>query len=265
MSTSIPHEDGLLSYRVSGKGQPVVCIHGFAEDGSVWQQLAAELENDYRLILPDLPGSGQSPLSADVSMEAMADAVKRILDEEGISEAVMIGHSMGGYVTLAFAEKFPAMLKALGLFHSTAYADNEEKKASRRKNMAFIQAHGTYEYLKQGVPVLFSNDTKQAVPGIITDTIERYRYIEPAALVAYNEAMIRRPDRTDILKNAVKPVLFIIGKQDNAVPFQQSLQLTHLPVISYIHILEHSGHMGMFEETEKSNQILEEFLQQIYS
>lgn len=260
MNKTISYRDHSISYRDTGKGRPIVLLHGLAEDGEIWKQQEAFLDDRYRLIIPDLPGSGSSELTDDVSMEAMADSVKAILDAEAIEETIMIGHSMGGYVTLAFAEKYGGMLKAFGLFHSTAYADSEERKAARKKSIEFIQAHGTLEYLKQATPGLFGDDYKKANAEVVYDIIQQYKTFNPLSIVAYLQAMMQRPDRTAVLKEFVKPVLFIIGKQDNAIPFDDSMKQCHLPTLSYIHILENAGHMGMVEEVEKSNSILETFL-----
>lgn len=239
-------------------------IHGVAEDSSIWEQQVALLQNHFRLILPDLPGSGKSVANGDFSMEALADAVAAILAEELITESVMIGHSMGGYVTLAFAEKYPEKLKAFGLFHSSAFADGEEKVKAREKNVAFIRKHGTLPFLQQSTPTLFSEETKQAFPGIVAQIINKYQDFDPSSLAAYQDAMKLRAERTPVLRQTNKPVLFIIGRHDNAIPFSDSMKQCHLPLLSYIHILEKSGHMGMLEETSKSNDILKNFLDDVY-
>jgi pimeloyl-ACP methyl ester carboxylesterase len=264
MKKTILYKGKPVMYRDLGSGQPVVLLHGFSEDGNIWAQQSLALQNDYRLIIPDLPGSGESALQEDVSMEGMAGVIKAILEEEQLAEAVLIGHSMGGYITLALAEKYPGIVKAFGLFHSTAYPDNEERKTTRRKNITFIQAHGTGEFLKQSTPTLFSERFRKENPEVVNGLIEQYRHFDPAALTAYYEAMILRPDRTHVLKQFDKPILFIIGKHDNAIPFKDSLELCHLPSLSYIHILNNSGHMGMMEETEKSNEILVTFLKDLF-
>lgn len=249
-------------YRKTGEGKPVVLLHGFAEDGDLWRLQLAYLEKNYQLITPDLPGSGLSAPADNVSMESMADVVKCILDEEAITGAVMIGHSMGGYVTLAFAEKYPHLLKGFGLFHSTAFADGEEKKESRKKNIHFIHANGTYAFLKPAVPGLFSEAFREENRQVVTGFIERHKDFQPASLAAYLEAMMARPGRSHVLESFSQPVLFIIGRQDNAVPLQDSLRQSHLPVKSYIHIID-TGHMGMLEEADKCNKILEEFLHDV--
>lgn len=267
MEKHIQFNDLPVFYTVTGEGYPVVLLHGLAEDGSIWDGQTAFLSGAHRLIIPDLPGSGRSPLPADphvVTMESMAGAVNSILTAEGIEEAVVIGHSMGGYVTLAFAELYPHMPKAIGLFHSTAYADSEEKKSARNKNMEFIGTHGTHEFLKHGTPALFSEDSQSTQPELVNALIVKYKDVNPLALVAYNHAMLQRADRSQLLLNASYPVLFIIGRHDGAIPFHQSLQLAHMPDIAYIHILEKSGHMGMLEEEDRSNRAMKKFLEDVH-
>lgn len=116
-----------IFYRLIGDGPPVMFVHGFGEMGDVWRQQLDILKTKFRLIVPDLPGSGGSQMVSDMSVEGMADVLETILGHESISNCVIIGHSMGGYVTLAFAEKYPENLLAFGLFHSTAFPDSEEK------------------------------------------------------------------------------------------------------------------------------------------
>jgi pimeloyl-ACP methyl ester carboxylesterase len=240
---------------------PLVLLHGFAEDSSVWDRQKEYLEDTYRLIIPNLPGSGRSAAPGkDTSMEDLAGAVKAVLDAAGIKKCMMVGHSMGGYVTLAFAELYPEMLKAFGLFHSTSYADSEEKKAARRKGIAFIRKNGAAAFIRQSVPNLFSENTRAAHPEWVTALIERYAGFDPDSLIRYYEAMIHRPDRSHVLQQFPGPVLFIIGEQDNAVPLTASLQQCHLPAISYIHVLDKAAHMGMMEDSTRANHILERFL-----
>jgi pimeloyl-ACP methyl ester carboxylesterase len=249
-----------IRYWLCGEGQPVMLVHGFGEDHRVWDRQAPELEKRFRLLLPDLPGSGESELLPDVSMENMAEALHAILQQEGIESLVMLGHSMGGYVTLAFAEKYPDMLQAFGLVHSTAYADTEEKRATRRKGIEFMRKHGTHEFLKTSSPNLFSPQSKQEQPQLVETLIEEYKNLDTNALIAYYEAMIQRPDRTGVLRSFNRPILFLAGEHDTAVPYDQVVQQSGLPLVSYLHSLHHSGHMGMWEEPNQCNFILEEFI-----
>ena len=265
---NIKYQSCNIFYRITGEGKPVVLLHGFGEDGNIWDKQVEFLKEnlppgqaDFQLIIPDLPGSGNSDMIPDMSIDGMAEAIKAILDKEEISECVLLGHSMGGYITLAFAEKYPQQLSSFGLIHSSAFADGKEKKAARLKSIEFINKHGAYAFLRTTIPTLFSNQWSKDHPQEIEELVQKSKRFTADALVQYYRAMISRPDRTSVLKNFSKPILFIIGEQDNAVPFEQSLQQCYLPVQSHIHILRNSAHMGMWEETDAVNNFLLVFLQ----
>lgn len=270
MDKSIIYQSRTLFYRMEGAGDntrpltpliPVVLLHGFAEDGTIWDNQVEHLKKNYPLIIPDLPGSGRSsPLASATSMSALADAVVALLDAEKIEQCILIGHSMGGYISLAFVEKYPDRCAGFGLFHSTAYPDTEEKKANRKKSMAFIRKHGAAEFIRQSTPNLFADRSREQHPEWITAITERYGSFDPDTLIHYYQAMIDRSDRTAVLAQSRLPILFIIGRHDNTIPFETSLQQSHLPSLALIHILSASGHMGMIEAADRSNEILDEFL-----
>lgn len=266
----IIYKDAAIFYRVVGEGKPVILLHGFGEDGQVWKNQVNFLQDQFQLIIPDIPGSGKSEFIHYADIEIYAEIIKLIIDTEfpspseygGVTNGVtLVGHSMGGYITLAFAEKYPEYLTSFGLFHSSAFADNEEKKQTRRKAIEFIRANGAYSFLQTSTPALFATDFTEKHPSEINELIEAGKEFTGEALIQYYEAMIKRPDRTAVLRAFPKPVLFIIGEFDTAIPLQTSLQQCHLPPISHVHILGESGHMGMWEEAEKANKILQQFLQ----
>jgi pimeloyl-ACP methyl ester carboxylesterase len=235
-------------------------VHGFGEDDTVWRNQTEFLKDKFRLIVPDLPGSGQSEMIDDMSMEGMAEVLHSIIHEEEINRCPVIGHSMGGYITLALASAYPNHVNAFGLFHSSSFADTDEKKAARRKGIEKILQHGAAEFLKTMIPTLFSGLSKDEKPELIDEQIALSHNFLPQALVSYYQAMIGRPDRTNLLRNTTVPVLFIIGKHDAAVSPEDSLKQCHMPEKSYIHLLQKSGHMGMLEEPELCNHYLEKFL-----
>lgn len=250
-----------MQYTAIGKGQPLVLIHGFGEDRHIWDSMVPALARSARLILPELPGTGNSAAEQALTMESMATGIKAILDQEGIEKAILIGHSMGGYISLAFTALFPESLKALGLFHSTAFADPPARREARLKNMEFIARHGTASFLTTSTPNLFAASNRTRLKTTIDQLIQANSHIPDRALIAFTEAMRIRPDRRDILQQLKQPVLFIIGKEDQAVPFADAMQQVYLPDLSYIHILKQSGHMGMLEENDKSTRAILQFLQ----
>lgn len=255
--------DALLHYTVTGNGNTVMLVHGFGEDRSIWDGLAEKLSSQYRLIIPDLPGSGESSMLTgdDIGISDYAESLLAILEFEQVKKLTMIGHSMGGYITLAFAEQHPSLLNAFGLFHSSAYADDAEKIATRKKAIEFVQQNGSAAFLKTSIPGMFANP-EQHQPEVdqLLGNASRFK---PEALIQYYHAMIKRPDRTEVLQSFPGPIMFILGTQDKAVPLEAGLKQSHLPAISHIHILD-SGHMGMLEQPENSLLKLTHFLASVY-
>lgn len=252
--------NGNITWLDEGKGATIVLIHGFSENATLWDNQTTQLKEHYRIIIPDLPGTALSPLTTPLTIESMAEYVYAILLAENISEAVIIGHSMGGYIALALAEKYPALLKGLGLFHSTAKADSEEKKEGRRKSIRMMEQYGAETFLRQTLPNMFSPATKSKHSELVDAYVKMGMECQLPALVAYYEAMAIRPDRTEVLKTLRAPVLFMIGKDDNAVPLDNVMPQITLPATGSIHIFENVGHMGMWEIAEESNVILEQFV-----
>ncbi len=252
-----------IYYKVVGNGKPVMLVHGFGEDGDIFNNQVEYLKNHFQLIVPDLPGSGLSEVIEDMSIDGMAEVIYSIILEENVDACPVIGHSMGGYITLALMEKHGYHMNGFCLFHSSAFADTKEKIITRKKSIAFIKENGAFEFLKTAIPNLFAEASKTIYSTKIKELIAKGNNFLTQSLVSYYEAMISRPDRTEILRKTTVPVLFIMGEFDNAVPIKDSLQQSHLPEKSYIHILKNSGHMGMIEEAELCNQILEKFLRDI--
>lgn len=263
---NIKYNNCNVYYRKTGKGPCVVLIHGFGEDGNIWRYQEAFLKDRFTLIIPDLPGSGRSEVMPQGSIEdaalidCYAEIIKAIIDAEAIKNCILIGHSMGGYITLAFAEKYSDYLSGFGLFHSTAFADTEEKKEARRKGIAFMQKHGAHEFLKQSIPNLFAPAFLTSHKTEVDALIDTAGNFTSEALVQYYKAMMERPERIDILKKISKPVLFIIGEDDKSVPLEDSLRQCYLPYKSFLNIYPGVAHMGMWEAKNQSNADILKFL-----
>jgi pimeloyl-ACP methyl ester carboxylesterase len=252
------------SYRKSGNGKPVIFLHGFGESGDVWDLQVEELSKNFKCIVPDLPGTGisESAFAAvpEKSLEALALKVKEISDQEQLKSFTLLGHSMGGYITLAFAEKFPELLNGFGLIHSSAYPDSEEKIINRKRSIKFIREQGAPKFLEQMIPTLYGEKFKAEHQDVIDRHLAEALSFEAEVLITYYEMMISRPDRTGVLSNAQIPVLFIMGTEDKAVNLSDSLAQCYLPAQSHIEILEASGHMGMKENHERTTIAMKQFL-----
>lgn len=249
-----------MEYTDTGNGFPVVLIHGFCEDKRIWEATSKELSKHFRVLCPDLPGFGESRLEEpQVSMEYFADKLQELLHRLSISSCVMIGHSLGGYVALAYAQRYEANLMGLGLFHSTAFADSEEKKENRTKTIEFIERHGVKCFSESFVAPLFSLRNREVFKSDIQQLIQMASSSSEHGVVETTKAMRDRKDQTRLLQQLSIPVLFVAGKLDGAVPLEKTLEQCHLPKQSIVHILEGVGHMGMVEAPKQTMRILRLF------
>lgn len=260
---SITLSGKLISYMAAGEGNVVVLLHGFGTDSASWTEQIRHLHKNYRVLAPDLPGIGSSELTSDISMEGVAEVVKSILDAEEIEQAAIIGHSMGGYIALAFAEKYPGRLSGLGLFHSTATADNDEKKASRQKGIEFTNKHGARPFLETTAPKMFAAATQTDNAELLERFMNHLPEMSKEAVTGYYEAMMQRVDRLELLKKIKVPVLFVYGQEDEIIPIDKTIEQASYPLISTVNILKKSGHLGMIEEPEEANKAIEDFLSDI--
>jgi len=247
-----------INYTIQGEGQALVFLHGFGEDLRMWTDFIPAFEN-YQIICIDLPGFGQSDCIPNTSMSIMAKTVKAVFDQEQIKKGILIGHSMGGYVSLAFAKKHEHLLAGFGLFNSHPYADTEEKKANRTKSIAFVKKYGVPIYLKQMIPLLFAKDFAKSNTHLIDKMSYYGSQTSTQGIVNGLKAMRDRSDNSSVLQRTKVPVLFIVGKKDVAVPLENSLNQLPLPSLSAIHIYEQVGHMGMFEAKKETIEAIQEF------
>ena len=233
----------------------VVLLHGFGEDSSIWNDYAAILAKEYTVILPEY-----ARFSHLKTMEDYAEFVHDKLVEQGVEKCVVIGHSLGGYIALAFAEKYPQILLGFGLFHSTSFADSEEKKEARNKIIETIKKSGSAVFIRASTPTLYAEEFTKLHPETIEKHIEYASQFPPEALIAGMQAIRDRPDRRLILKALRVPVMFIIGEKDKSVPPVDSKSQIMMPKFFSSSILDNVAHMGMVEEAEHCLVFLEKFL-----
>lgn len=260
MTKQIQIDNKVFSYTIQGEGQVIVLLHGFGEDSHIWKHQIEHLASKFCIIAPDFAGSGLSSFYEGISIESMASDIYTILDVEGITKACVLGHSMGGYVALAFAQAYSSMLNRFGLIHSTASADNDEKKETRRRGISFVKEHGAYSFLKTMIPKLFTEGFIKNQPSYIEQYTQSLHNFSNESVVSYYEAMINRPDRTEILTQAEIPVLVVLGEHDSIIPLESGLKQAALPNTAYLHILKNSGHMGMVEEANELNTVISHFM-----
>lgn len=248
----------------SGKGDKcVVLLHGYLEALEIWESLSKFLTPHFRVIAMDLPGHGISEVKGDEhTMGFEADAVCGVLDFFGVDKCTMVGHSMGGYVALAFAEKYPERLERLVLFHSTPNADSEQKKQDRLREIELVDS-GKKELLARMSPGKgFAAENRKKFADTIEDLSELISITEDAGITALLRGMMSRKDRNDILDNLRIPILMIFGLKDEYINHQTALQIAGAHPQAKVAWLENSGHMGMIEQPKEAADILIDFILQ---
>ena len=255
----------MIHYALKGKGPLLVLIHGFCEDLHIWDAYAEQLQKQYTVLSLDLPGFGKSEaeFAEAVTMEYFAKKVHECIEHLHLSQQTytMIGHSLGGYVTLAYADLFPEFLNGIGLFHSTAFDDNEEKKASRDKVAAYIKDKGVKAFTDNFVEPLFHVSNRKKLKTDIEQLIQSAGQSSLEGVISTTMAMKERISRIHVLEKIKIPVLFIIGKKDTSVPFDKSLEQCSIPERSLVLFLENTGHMGMLERPKECLHAVQNFMQ----
>jgi len=256
-----------LAYFDTGKSQlpTLLLIHGFGEDHCIWKAQIQYLSAFYRIIAPNLPGVHCKPLTIHHSHQPQINLYVEVLHELmhhlHIEQYYVMGHSMGGYIGLAFADYYTNHVMGLGLIHSTTYADSDAKKASRMKVAEFLEEHGSLKYLETATANLFANPFKEQHPDKIQTVIDSASDISKETMMQFVFAMRNRRAHTHLLTQKRIPIWMIVGKEDIAVPFEDSQAQIELLPTKNVLILEQVGHMGMLEATEKVNQAMHQFIQ----
>ena len=255
-----------LAYYDEGKGdQTILLIHGFGEDHRIWENQIKFLSTHYRIIAPNLPGIHCKPLalhhSQAPSIRMYVEVLHELMHHLHIEQYYIVGHSMGGYIGLSFADYYVNHVQGLLLLHSTTYEDNEAKKTSRMKVAEFIQEWGVSKYLETATPNLFGDAFKKSNPEAIQSVIDSGLNISQEAMIQYVFAMRNRKTMTHLLQQNTTPVWMIAGEADLAVPIQDSLEQIKLLPSSKSLVLKKVGHMGMLEATDLVNQFIHQCIQ----
>jgi len=258
------YKEGKIFFTEAGKGRTVVLLHGFLESNEIWHLQTHELAKKYRVIAIDLPGHGKSACFGYMhSMEEMAEACKAVLHFLQIRKSVMIGHSMGGYVALAFAELFTDDLRGLVLFQSTALADSEQKSADRLKAIKVVKK-AKEKFIAEAVAKLFHKD----YPEIEKGKAYLYQMAEKNSvqgIVAALEGMRIRKNREVVLRFGRFKSFFIAGIHDELIPLiavkEQMKSLNN----TVLYEMEKTGHLGMIEEPQKALKLLGKAIRSSYS
>jgi 3-oxoadipate enol-lactonase len=231
-----------LAYTRRGKGTPLVLVHGFPLDSSSWNETTPLLEDKFDIILPDLRGFGQSTTTqSPYTMSDIAGDIAGLLDHLGIEKTAIAGHSMGGYVALAFAKKYPTRVNGLGLVSSQAAGDPPERKEGRYKTAADVADKGVSVVVEAMTPKLSADARVQA---FVRELIAGQ---SKDGVIGALKAMAEREDLVSILPSFNFPILLIHGETDALIPIDRAKEIkTAVPAAKLVD-LKGAGHMPMME------------------
>lgn len=234
-----------LYYEEYGHGIPAIFLHGFPFDHTIWEPLIPLLQDDARLIFPDLRGFGRSPVTDSVySMRLLAEDVAYLMDQMEIEKAILVGHSMGGYVSLAFAQAYPGRLLGLGLVATQAAADSPERRQSRYKTAEAVHHKGARVVASSMVSSL---TPKQELIQPITDLILR---AQPTAVVGSLKGMAERPDMTGTLSGISVPAVVLMGALDQLLHIDRVETMAQMLPKGWLVKIPDTGHMLMMEDPQ---------------
>lgn len=260
MQDFILYKNSKVYFSSFGKGPCVVFLHGFLENSSMWNFVIHELKERNSIITIDLLGHGKTDCLGYIhTMEDMAAVVKAVLSYLNIRKITFIGHSMGGYVALAFAEKYPKCVRGLCLLNSTAKADTEGRKKLRDR--ANVMAKMNYENLiRMSVGNQFSVENRHKMAEEIEETKTLALQTSLQGYIATNEGMKIRKDRTHVLALAKFKKLFVVGKSDRILNYNTIVEEAQTTITTLKQLS--GGHMSYIENREETKEILKEFITQ---
>ena len=248
-----------VHYTETGEGRVIVLLHGFLEDLTMWHDYTNELRKRYRVVCIDLLGHGQTDCHGYVhTMNDMAGAVNAVLKYLHVRRYIMIGHSMGGYVALAYGELFPDNLIGLGLFYSTPKADSEEKKELRLRAIETAKTRKDL-FIKTSIPNLFYEGSITTFKSEIENLIKRATTMTTQGIVAALAGMRERPDRDVLLHFGPYAVMVINGERDGLIPIDLMKTIMKLPRVTHA-LVTPNGHMGHIEDRDACLKMIKRFI-----
>jgi 3-oxoadipate enol-lactonase len=249
-----------LSYTDAGQGPAVVLIHGFPLDARMWQRQVESLSRRFRVLAPDLRGFGKSPSIEPFTMESLADDVRGLMAEVDALPAVVCGLSMGGYVTLAMARKYPADLRAMVLIDTRAEGDSAEGKSGREKAIDLVRQGGTKAIAEQMLPKMLSEHSRQNQPQVV-DEVRRMMESCPPRTIEHALAALRdRDDCSTMLPSIAVPTLIIVGENDTLTPPDLSRAMHKSIPRSQLAIIPRAGHLSPVEQPDAVTREIERFI-----
>nr|WP_263326669.1 alpha/beta hydrolase [Neobacillus sp. Marseille-Q6967] len=248
-----------LSYIDEGHGSPMVLLHGFCGGKGYWDHVIPGLAKNFRVIAVDLPGHGESSnIESNLTIDIIAEHVKIVVDHLNLQKVTLFGHSLGGYITLAFAEKYSSQLNGFSLIHSTAFSDSEEAKKGREANVEKVKKEGITALIEGLVPKLFSPDNLEKNAEDVQSAKEIGYLTSAQGAVQTLIAMKDRPDRNHVLEGTSLPVLLIAGEKDQIIPVEKTFSVSKSNIQQVV--IKGSGHMSMYENPSELVNVVNEFM-----
>ncbi len=245
---------------IEGTKKPLVFIHGFCEDSTVWDNFKHYFKGR-EMLLVDLPGFGKSEVQLDYSLDQIGNQVADLISKHNLDKPILIGHSMGGYTACAFAKKYESLISGLVLFHSHPFKDTLEKKKNRTKSIDFIERNGAKVFADQLIKNLFSDENELKYPKEIRHMQEKASTYPKEAIIEGMKAMLIREDHKTTLEDIEIPVLMILGKKDRVTTYDVCKKQFVLPKVGKICVLDSCGHMGMIEDPDETSGAILEFVE----
>jgi 3-oxoadipate enol-lactonase len=249
-----------LYYEESGTGFPVIFLHGFPFDHTIWEALAPLMTDKARLIFPDLRGLGRSPVPEGIySMRLLAEDVLNLMNTLKIERAILVGHSMGGYASLAFAQAYPQRLAGLGLVCTQAGADSPERRQARYQQAEEVGRKGVKAVAENMAPRLTSN------PEQVKPLQKLIMQNKPKGVIASLKGMAERPDALGWLSTICVPAVVVAGASDTFVPLERTQTMAQLLGKAWIVELPGVGHMPMIDAPQATADALNQLIQMVIS
>ena len=249
-----------LAYAIHGSGPAVMLIHGYTESKEVWFPMAEKLGEKYTVIMPDLPGHGNSEVIENLSMEIIAKLMDVLADKRQLERFTMIGHSMGGYVTACYAALNEHRLNGFGFFHSSARGDTADARTNRERVMNIIEKDHSNSFISMFVPDLFFEENRERCADEIKMLQQRALKMSKQALIESQKAMAERMGYIDLIADTNLPILYIIGKKDKRADYNLVLAQAALAKRAFVLSLDDCGHMGHIEKFDDCLAAIEGFL-----
>jgi len=252
-----------IAYTDTGSGRPVVLIHGYPFNRSLWNEQVAVLGQNYRVIAPDLRGFGESDAAAETAtMDRMAQDVALLMNHLEIARATIVGLSMGGYVALAFYKQLSSRVRALILADTRPQSDTEEAKRTRLQQAEQALSEGMASIADAMLPKLLTPETVSKRPDVVKRVRDMMLKTKPEGAAAALRGMAQRDDQTSLLSKISVPVLILVGAEDAITPVADSEKMNQAIAGSRLVVLENAGHVSNLERTDQFNEALLDFLKE---